>query len=271
MPISEAVLVELAIDWAIRGASALLVLVIGMWVAGKLKTLTINAINRSPNLDETLAGFVGSLVYYLVVAFVIIAVLSKVGIQTTGLAALIGAAGLAIGLALQGTLGHLASGVMLIAFRPIKVGDFVEAGGHAGTVKEISPFTTIMATPDNVKIIIPNGDVWSGAIKNFSGYNQRRVDFVFGISYDSDIDKAMATIGAEVDKDTRVMSTPKPPQIVVGNLGDSSVDIIVRVWCQSPDYWGIKFDLTKAVKERFDAEGINIPFPTQTHYQVKQS
>ena len=157
-PETRARLTETAVGWGVNALGALAVFIIGMWIAGRLRKLTAKAVNRAPNLDETLAKFFGSLVYYVIVAFVVIAVLSMFGIQTTGLAALIGAAGLAIGLALQGTLGHLASGVMLLAFRPFKIGDYIEAAGNAGTVKEVNLFTTVMATPDNVKIIVPNGD-----------------------------------------------------------------------------------------------------------------
>ncbi len=259
-------LVEMGVNWGLTALGALVVLILGLFVAGRLKKVTINAVNRAPNLDETLARFFGSIVYYLVVAFVVIAVLSMFGIQTTGLAALIGAAGLAVGLALQGTLGHVASGVMLLAFRPFRIGDYVEVAGHAGTVKEIGLFTTELATPDNVKIIVPNGDVYGGAIMNYSAHDTRRVDFVMGISYEDDINKAMASLNAVIDADARALAEPAR-QVVVGNLGDSSVDIIVRVWCASADYWGLKFDLTKAFKERFDAEGVSIPYPTQTLYQ----
>lgn len=258
-------LIELGVQWGVKALGALLVFVIGMAIAGRLKKLSRKAILSAPNLDETLASFLSGLVYYLVVAFVIIAVLSMFGIQTTGLAAVIGAAGLAIGLALQGTLGHLASGVMLLAFRPFKLGDYIEAAGQAGSVKEITLFTTVLATPDNVKIIVPNGDIWDGAITNYSAYDTRRVDLVMGIAYEDDIDAAIAAIKAEIDADARAHKEPAA-QVVVGNLGDSSVDIIVRVWCVSGDYWGLKFDLTKALKERFDQDGINIPYPTQTLY-----
>ncbi|MEO1015165.1 MAG: mechanosensitive ion channel domain-containing protein [Pseudomonadota bacterium] len=265
-PETVAGLIEMGVDWGLTALGALVVLIIGLLVAGRLKKVTINAVNRAPNLDETLARFFGSIVYYLIIAFVVIAVLSMFGIQTTGLAALIGAAGLAIGLALQGTLGHVASGVMLLAFRPFRIGDYVEVAGHAGTVKEIGLFTTELATPDNVKIIVPNGDVYGGAIMNYSAHDTRRVDFVMGISYEDDINKAMASLHTVIDADARVLAEPAR-QVVVGNLGDSSVDIIVRVWCASGDYWGLKFDLTKAFKERFDADGVSIPYPTQTLYQ----
>ncbi|MEM9811021.1 MAG: mechanosensitive ion channel family protein [Pseudomonadota bacterium] len=265
-PETIASLTETALGWAITALGALTVLVIGLWIAGRLKKITISAVNRAPNLDETLSRFFGSIVYYIVVAFVVIAVLSMFGIQTTGLAALIGAAGLAIGLALQGTLGHVASGVMLLAFRPFKIGDWIEAAGEAGTVNEISLFTTILNTPDNKRIIIPNGDIYDGAITNYSAYATRRVDFVMGISYEDDINKAMAAFQSEIDAHEKTHDTPAP-QIVVSNLGDSSVDITIRVWCNTADYWAVNFDLTKAFKERLDKEGINIPYPTRTVYQ----
>lgn len=267
-PETLAGLAETGISWAVTALGALAVLVIGLWIAGRMKSATVKAVSRAPNLDETLAKFFGSLVYYLIVAFVVIAVLSMFGIQTTGLAALIGAAGLAVGLALQGTLSHVASGVLLLAFRPFKTGHWVEVAGHAGTVSEITLFTTVLITPDNKKIIIPNGDVYSGAITNYSAFDTRRVDFVFGIGYGADINKAMATINAVLDADERTMNEPAR-QVVVGNLGDSSVDIIVRVWAKTSDYWGVKFDVTKAVKESFDRDGIDIPFPTRTVIQTQ--
>ncbi|NRA29073.1 MAG: mechanosensitive ion channel [Parvularculaceae bacterium] len=255
-------------SWAVNIVSALVVFMIGMWIAGRLRNVVVRMVEKAPNLDVTLAKFFGSLVYWLVVAFVVIAVLSMFGIETTGLAAVIGAAGLAIGLALQGTLSHVASGVMLLAFRPIKIGDYVEAGGEAGTVKAISLFTVELATPDNIKVIVPNGDVFSGSIRNYSTYDTRRVDFVMGISYEDDINKAMDAIKAEIAKEGRALSDPEP-FLGVGNLGDSSVDITVRVWVKNGDYWGVKFDLTKAFKERFDQDGITIPYPTSTAYEYK--
>lgn len=249
--------------------AALVIFIIGLWIAGTVRGAVKKVVFKSDKLDDTLGAFFASLAYYLIMAVVVIAVLGKFGVQTTSLAALLGAAGLAIGLALQGTLSHVASGVMLLAFRPIKIGDFVEAGGHAGTVKGISLFVTELATPDNVQIVIPNGDVWSGAIKNYSFHPTRRLDMTYGIGYGADIDKAMAIINAELDADDRTMDDPART-VVVGNLGDSSVDIIVRVWCQGSDYWGLKFDLQKKIKERFDAEGVDIPFPSRTVYTVSE-
>ncbi|MBI1391715.1 MAG: mechanosensitive ion channel [Alphaproteobacteria bacterium] len=256
---------QTGVSWGVTAIGALAVLVIGLWIAGNFRKATQAAVNRAPNLDATLANFFGSIVYYLVVAFVIIAVLSMFGIQTTGLAALIGAAGLAIGLALQGTLGHVASGVMLLAFRPFRIGDWVEVAGQSGSVREINLFTTELASADNKKIIVPNGDVYGTSIVNYSAYPTRRVDFVMGISYGDDIDAAMASLNAVIDAEPRALADPAR-QVVVGELGDSSVNIIVRVWVKTPDYWGVKFDLTKAFKQRFDADGITIPFPVRTIY-----
>ncbi|GAB4526656.1 MAG: small-conductance mechanosensitive channel MscS [Parvularculaceae bacterium] len=255
-------LIDAGIAFGLKALSALAVLLIGLWIAGWAKKAVNALAGKSPRFDETLAKFFASIVYYVVLAFVVIAVLSTFGIQTTSLAALLGAAGLAIGLSLQGTLGHVAAGVMLLAFRPFKIGDFIEAGGHSGTVKAITLFTTELATPDNRQIIIPNGAIWGDSIVNSSAHALRRVDFVMGISYDDDIDKAIASLRAVIEADARALTDPEP-QIVVGNLGDFSVDIIVRVWCNAADYWPLKFDFTKAFKERFDADGISIPFPTQ--------
>ncbi len=269
-PETIARLTELAVAWTMNAIGALVVLVVGLWVAGRLKKTAIKWVERSPRFDQTLGNFFGSIVYYLIVAFVVIAVLGMFGIQTTGLAALIGAAGLAIGLALQGTLSHVASGVMLLAFRPFKVGDFVEVADQSGTVKVINLFTTELATPDNVKIIVPNGDVWGSAVKNYSANPTRRIEIVMGISYDDDIDRSMQSIESELSKETRIHADPEP-QIVVGNLGDSSVDLIVRVWADTSDYWAVKFDLTKALKQRFDEDGITIPYPTQTHLVEAQA
>ena len=246
---------------------AILVFMIGMWIAGRIRSIVKKIFERTDHFDETVESFLASLIYYAAVALVLVTTLGMFGVQTTSLAAIIGAAGLAIGLALQGTLGHLASGVMLLSFRPFNIGDFVETAGHAGTIKAITLFTTEMATVDNKKIIIPNGAIWADSIVNFSAHATRRVDFVFGVSYDDDLNKALAAIKSEVEKETRAHKTPEPV-IEVDNLGDSSVDIICRVWVNSGDYFPVKWGLTKAVKERFDAEGISIPYPTTTIVQT---
>lgn len=269
-PENIAVLTELGITWGMKALGALIVLIIGIWIAGRLKRAVVTLVQRAPNLDNSLANFFGGIVYWLIFAFVLIAVLSMFGIQTTGLAALIGAAGLAIGLALQGTLSHVASGVLLLTFRPFKSGDYIEAGGQSGTVKGISLFTTELATPDFRKVIVPNGDIYSGPITNYSAYDRRRVDIVIGISYDDSIDRAMSSLRAVIAEEDRILDDPEP-FIGVTALGDFSVDIVVRVWTATADFWPVKFDLTKAFKERFDADDITIPFPTQIHHQHRVS
>ena len=260
--------VELATAYGLQVVGAIVILIVGWIVAGWSRGAVNRALGKIKGMDETLRHFLATLVRYLIIAITVVMVLERFGVQTASLIAVLGAAGLAIGLALQGTLSNLAAGVMLLFFRPFKVGDFVEAGGVSGTVKQISLFTTDMATPDNVKIIVPNKQLWDTSIKNYSANETRRVDFLLGIGYGDDIDKAIAVIQQIVSADSRCHTDPAP-QIVVGDLGASSVDIIVRVWCQAGDYWGIKFDLTKAFKQTFDKEGIEIPFPQQVVHMMK--
>ncbi|MEO1330202.1 MAG: mechanosensitive ion channel domain-containing protein [Pseudomonadota bacterium] len=258
----------LVIEYGLNVVVAALILIVGFWAAGRVGAFVTRRMKAAPRVDQTLASFVGSLARYALLAVVIIAVLNRFGVETTSLVALIGAAGLAIGLALQGTLSNLAAGVMLILFRPFKNGDYVEAAGVAGTVKEISLFVTELATVDNVQIIVPNGKVWGDTIVNYSAHEERRVDLVFGVGYGVNLKTAEEAIRAEIAADPRIRSTPAEPFVAVTNLGDSSVDFTVRVWCAASDYWGLKFDLTRKVKERFDAAGVDIPFPTTTIVQT---
>ena len=261
-------LLDQAISFLPNAVGALVVLVIGLWVAGHIKKLARRTMSKSGRIDETLTGFLSSFVHYGLIALVVITTLGIFGVPTTSFAAIIGAAGLAIGLALQGTLGHVASGVMMLGFRPFDVGDFVEAAGVSGTVKQIGPFTTEIATGDNKKIIIPNGKIFDDVITNYAGYPTRRVDFVFGIAYDANIDKAVELIRAEIEKTPLAKATPEPV-IAVDNLGDSSVDILCRVWVERADYFTVKWALTKAVKESFDTNEIAIPFPSRSIYMEK--
>ncbi len=258
-------LVERAVEFLPSVVGAVFVLVVGLWIAGRIKKLVEKALGKSGKIDATLTGFLSSLTHYGLIVLVIITTLGIFGVPTTSFAAIIGAAGLAIGLALQGTLGHIASGVMMLGFRPFDVGDFVETAGQAGTVKHIGLVTTELATSDNKKIIIPNGKIFESVITNYAGYSTRRVDFVFGVSYSDNLDKAMDLIRAEVENESRVQPDPEPV-IVVDALGASSVDIICRVWVSRADYFPVKWALTKAVKERFDAAGVTIPFPSRTVY-----
>ncbi|MCI5047279.1 MAG: mechanosensitive ion channel [Aquisalinus sp.] len=259
-------LAEKAAEWGLSAVSALVILIIGLFVAGRIKAGIRKVMTRTGKLDAMLIGFISSLVYYAALALVLVMVLGSFGVQTTSLAAVIGAAGLAIGLALQGTLGHVASGVMLLAFRPFKIGDYVQAGGEEGTIKDITIFTTEMATVDNKKIIIPNGKIWDDTITNFSANSNRRLDMVFGISYDDDIGKARDIILRIVKADDRVHDTPAP-LVEVNNLGDFSVDFTVRMWLAGSDYFAVKWEMNRKIKEAFDNEGVNIPFPTAIEIQ----
>ena len=246
----------------------ILILIIGRMIANWAKGAVEKNLQKSDKVDETLRTFLGTLTRYVVLIFTFIAVLSQFGIETTSLIAVFGAASLAIGLALQGTLSNIAAGVMLLIFRPFKAGDYVEAAGIAGTVKSITLFVTELATPDNVQILAPNAQVWGATMKNYSHHPTRRVDFVIGIDYSDNIDKAQETVRAVANGDARVLQDPAP-MVVVGELGDNSVNLTIRVWCQAGDYWGVKFDLTKAFKQRFDGEGISIPFPQRTVHLIK--
>ncbi|MEO1079627.1 MAG: mechanosensitive ion channel domain-containing protein [Pseudomonadota bacterium] len=238
---------------------AILIFYIGRFIVGRIVNV-IKSIMLGRGTDETLVNFVCSIVRWLGLLFVVIAALSQLGVDTTSLVALIGAAGLAIGLALQSSLANFAAGVMLIVFKPFKKGDFVEAGGAMGTVDSISIFTTVMTTPDNKEIIVPNGAIIGGNITNFSARPTRRVDMVFGVSYSDDLRKARQLLEEIIAADSRILAEPEAV-ITVGELADSSVNFLVRPWVNAADYWGVLWDTTEAVKLRFDAEGISIPFP----------
>ncbi|MBL1437097.1 MAG: mechanosensitive ion channel family protein [Rhodobacteraceae bacterium] len=261
-----------SMDWYVQlglnMATAAAIMIAALWISGFAKR-QINKIGlKYEELDDTLFLFLASLAKYAILAIAIVFVLSRFGIQTTSLVALLGAAGLAIGLALQGTLSNLAAGVMLLGFRPFKIGDFVDVGGHSGTVKAISLFTTEIATSDNVQITIPNGDIWASSIKNYSYYDRRRCDIVIGVSYSTDLKKAEAALRKVIAADDRVLSDPAP-FVKVTNLGDSSVDFTLRVWAMADVFWDMKFALLREIKEEFDRQGIDIPYPTSLHIVTK--
>ncbi len=247
---------------------AIVTLIVGVWFAGYASRLTGRALEKTSRVDDTLSKFFASFIRYLVLAVVVVAVLNQFGVETASLVAVLATAGLAIGLALQGTLTNVASGVMLLFFRPFKVGDYVEAGGHAGTIQELNLFFTVMATPDNVRITVPNGQVWGSAVHNYSANSTRRVDISAGIAYDADIDKAMAVVHETISADTRIKPDPEP-FVAVTEMADSSVNFTIRVWVDNADVWPVKFDLTKAVKQAFDRNGIDIPFPTRTVHMAE--
>lgn len=251
--------VEMAMSYGPQLILAIVVLIVGLWIVNRVVRLMGAGMERS-NTEPTLAKFLCNLTSFGLKALLLISVASMVGIETTSFIAVLGAAGLAVGLALQGSLANFAGGVLVLMFRPYKVGDFVEAQGVSGTINEIGIFNTVMKTPDNKVIIVPNGAISNGIITNYSMEATRRVDFVFGIGYGDDIGKAKATIERLIQEDSRPLADPVP-QIVVSSLGDSSVNITTRVWVNAPDYWGFFFYLTEKVKLTFDEEGISIPFP----------
>ena len=239
--------------------SAAVIFAAGWWIAKQLRNLIVSVMEKK-QVDPMLTSFTSNVAYFALVLFVIMATLGQLGIQTTSFIAIIGAAGLAIALSLQDSLANFASGVMIIFFRWFKVGDFIEAGGTSGIVEEIQIFSTQMRTPDNKVIIVPNSNITGGNIVNYSAKNQRRVDMVFGISYDDDIRKAKQILQEIIEKDVRVLDDPAP-EIAVSQLGDSSVNIICRPWVKSDDYWPFFWETTEAVKLRFDEEDITIPYP----------
>ena len=248
---------------------AIIIFIVGRWVARLFSKLT-KRIMEKRDVDQTLQSFVGNLVYYALLTFVVLAALSQIGIQTTSFIAVIGAAGLAIGLALQGSLSNFAAGILMIIFRPFKVGDYIEGAGVAGTVESIQIFTTQLKTPDNKIIIIPNSKISGDNIVNYSTKGSRRVDLVFGIGYGDDIDKARQVIMRIIEKDARVMKDPAPV-VLLSELADSSVNFIARPWAKTGDYWGVYFDTTEAVKKRFDAESISIPYPQSDVHIYQQA
>ncbi|MFD1195390.1 mechanosensitive ion channel family protein [Seohaeicola saemankumensis] len=235
----------------------------GFIVASWARNRVIGLSRRYKRLDGTLFSFLGNILRYVILAFTALFVLNTFGIQTTSIVAVIGAAGLAIGLALQGTLSNVAAGVMIILFRPFKNGDFVEVAGQSGTVQEISLNFTELSSVGNVQVIIPNSQVWGNVIVNYSAYDTRRAEWVFGVSYDADLKKAETIIRDTIMADPRSRTDPAP-FFQVNNLGDFSVDFLVRVWCASGDYFQYQADMKRAVKEALDAGGIDIPFPTRT-------
>lgn len=254
--------------YGLKILAAIVIFVVGRWIAKALGNLVRRTMTKS-KVEETLISFVGNLTYIALLTIVIIAALNQLGIQTTSFIAIIGAAGLAIGLALQGSLANFAAGVLLIIFRPFKVGDYIEGAGVAGTVEEIQIFTTQLKTPDNKTIIIPNAKLTGDNITNYSAKDTRRVDMVIGVSYSDDLQKVRQILEDILAKDNRILQEPAPT-IGVLELADNSVNFACRPWVKSEDYWGVYFDSTETVKKRFDAEGISIPFPQRDVHVYEQ-
>ena len=258
-----------ASEYGLKIVSAILIFVVGKWAVKKISALVTKLMQKS-NIDETLIKFSESIVYFALLLMVVLASLNALGINTTSFIAVLGAASLAIGLALQGSLANIGAAVLIIIFRPFRVGDFVDAGGAVGVVENINLFSTIMKTGDNKTIIIPNSSIVGGIITNYSQKETRRVDLTFGIGYEDDLKLAKETLIEIVNADERVLKDPEP-FVAVSELADSSVNFVVRVWVKSADYWGVYFDTIEKVKLTFDEKGISIPYPQMDVHLDKES
>lgn len=258
------------VDYGLAVIGVVIILIAGLYGARLAARMVRGALMRTGRMDPMVAEFLATIARYGVLAFAIIAALDQFGVKTTSFVAVLGAAGLAVGLAFQGALSNLAAGVMILVFRPFRQGDFIEAGGTAGTVDNVHLFVTEMHTPDNVQIIMPNSSLWNTAIKNYSFHPTRRLDLLLGIGYGANIGTAIEAIRDLAGADERVHPDPAP-MVVVSNLGDSSVDITIRLWCNAADYWGLKFDFTRAMKEKMDELGVEIPFPQRTVHMAKDA
>jgi small conductance mechanosensitive channel len=252
---------ELIALYGVKVLGALAVLIIGV-LAAKVLRAVLRGVLHKKNVDETLVSFIVSVSYVAMIVFVIIATLGTLDVQTASFVAVIGAAGLAIGLALQGSLSNFAAGVLMIIFKPIKIGDFIEGGGATGVVEEIGIFTTVLKTTDNKKIIVPNSGMTGGNIINYSANDTRRVDMVAGVSYSDDLDKVRKVLEEILAADERILDDPAPA-VLVAEMADSSVNFKLRPWVKTADYWDVFFATQESIKKRFDAEGISIPFPQQ--------
>ncbi len=259
----------LGMEFTIKVVVAIIIFYVGRIIA-RLATKMLRNVMQSQEVDKILESFVCNFVYWALMLFVIIAAINQIGVQTTSLIAVMGAAGLAVGLALQGSLANFASGVLIVMFRPYRVGDFVEAAGISGTVLQVQILTTIMKTGDNKQIIIPNGQIMGSIITNYSANDTRRVDMTVGVSYDDDLDKVRNTLRDLVNADSRILKDPEC-LIAVAALADSSVNFTVRPWVKTGDYSAVMFDLTEAIKKRFDKEGISFPFPQQDVHVFKSN
>ncbi len=255
------VIQSLLIPWGIRLGIALAIFIVGRWISRWLTSIVRKLMTKS-NMDVMLINFLGNLVYTVLILVVVMATLDHLGIKTTSLLAVFGAAGLAIGLALKDSLSNFSSGIMIILFRPFKVGDYIEAGGASGVVEEVRMFATILRTGDNRQIIVPNGQIYSGTITNYSAKPTRRIDLVFGIGYGDDLARAKKIFDDIMQQDERILSDPAPG-IALSELTDSSVNFNVRPWVKSEDYWPVRADLLEKIKLAFDANGISIPYPQQ--------
>ncbi len=253
--------ISMIMEYGPKLVLAIITLIVGLWIIKVFIKGLGKTLERSKT-DASLKHFLLSMAEIFFKAMLIISVAGMIGIEMTSFIAVLGAAGLAVGLALQGSLANFAGGVLILLFKPYKIGDFIDGAGYAGTVSQVQVFNTILKTPDNKTIIIPNGVLSNASVTNFSTESKRRVDMTFGIGYSDDIKKAKALLGKMLENDERVLQEPAP-MVVVSELADSSVNFAVRAWCDSADYWGIYFDMQEKVKLQFDKAGISIPFPQQ--------
>ncbi len=256
--------------YALNIAITIIIFVIGKWLAKKLTSIVTTLLRKKESIDETLIKFVKNIVYYALMIMVILTAVKQLGVDTTSFFVILGAAGLAIGLALKNSLGNFVSGVMIILFKPFKVGDVVTAAGVTGKIEEVSIFNTIMITSDNQKMIIPNGAITNGLIININAKPTRRVDLVIGIGYDDDIKQAKEVLNSIVSANEKVLKE-EGITVAVSELADSSVNFVVRAWVKTSDYWDVKFDLTETIKNTFDKEGISIPYPQQDLHLYKKN
>ncbi|RLC57665.1 MAG: mechanosensitive ion channel family protein [Candidatus Cloacimonadota bacterium] len=261
-------LIEWGATFGIKIIAAVAILIIGRMVAKVLQKLIVKVMDKK-NVDKTISSFASSMVFSALYIFVILAALSQIGIQTTSFMTIIGAAGLAIGLALQGSLSNFAAGFLIILFRPFKLGDYVEAGGVSGSISKISIFTTDINTVDNKKIIVPNAQIMNGTITNYTAEKTRRVDLTFGVGYEADISKVKDILNKIIKEHKLILKDPEP-FVRLGNLGDSSIDFTVRVWSKTEDYWTVHFDLIESAKEEFDKANISIPYPQMDVHMIKE-
>lgn len=259
-----------ALEYGTNVVEALIILIIGFWIAGWLSRMVKRALDKQAYVDETLKPLFARIVRYLVIIITVIAILNQFGVQTASIIAVLGAAGLAIGLSLQGTLQNIAAGIMLLILRPFKVGDFIDAGPVAATVDEIGLFTTQFTTVDGVYVSCPNSSLWNSKITNFSRNDRRRMDLVIGIGYEDDIGKALDILNGLMEKDDRVLKDPAPACMVT-TLGDSSVEITMRLWAMSGDFWAVKFDMTRWAKEKIEEGGLSIPYPQRDVHLIQQA
>ncbi|MCA9403190.1 MAG: mechanosensitive ion channel [Candidatus Omnitrophica bacterium] len=260
---------DIGVPFIFNLVAAIIIYLVGKWVANTAAKL-VKKLMEAAKTDKALVGFTANLVKYAILIFTIMAAIGRLGVQTTSFIAVLGAAGLAVGMALQGTLSNFAAGVMILLFRPFKIGDFIDAGGTMGSVKEIQIFNTILASPDNRKIIVPNSQITGGIITNFSAIEQRRVDMIFSVSYDDDLKVAKQVLTDLVSADERILKDPAPV-IAVSELGDSSVNIICRPWVKPADYWAVYWAMQENGKAELEKAGCTIPFPQRDVHVIKQA